>query len=213
MATSRTRGRPPHRDVLTPAEWRVLELVRHGLGRRAIATRLGTTDNAVKYHLANIRTKLGVRRLEELRRFRGVAADSALAKGRPAMTSQERRPPDRLDQVSLLCRDVERSTRFYVDVLGLPHLGTYGDLVFFEMGGVRLYLHRTDDEGWRPGSGLYFVTEDVHRRKQELEAAGVTFTSAPHLIHRDQETGEETWMAFFEDPDGNVLALTQRVTP
>lgn len=177
------------------------------------AARLRTTDNAVKFDLANIRIKLGVRRLDDVRRFDGVAVDSALANGRRPMTTEGPRTADRLDQVSLLCRDVERSTRFYVDVLGLPHLGTYGDLVFFDMGGVRLYLHRKQDEDWRPGSGLYFLTEDVHRRKDELERAGVTFTTAPHLIHRDEATGEETWMAFFEDPDGNVLALTSRVTP
>lgn len=120
---------------------------------------------------------------------------------------------DRLDQVSLLCRDIEASTRFYVDVLGFAHLGTYGDLAFFDLGGVRLYLHRTDDAAWRKGSCLYFLTGDVHGRKEQLEAAGVTFSSAPHLIHRDEATGEETWMAFFDDPDGNILALTSRIKP
>jgi catechol 2,3-dioxygenase-like lactoylglutathione lyase family enzyme len=128
------------------------------------------------------------------------------------MTNDEPRPSDRLDQVSLFCRDVERSTRFYVDVLGFPHLGTYGDLAFFDMGGVRLYLHRKDDAEWQPGSYLYFLTEDIHRRTEELEAAGVAFSSAPHLIHREELTGEETWMAFFDDPDGNTLALSSRVT-
>lgn len=129
------------------------------------------------------------------------------------MTNDERRSSDRLDQVSLFCRDVERATRFYVDVLGFPHLGTYGDLAFFDMGGVRLYLHRKDDAEWQAGSYLYLLTDDIRRRTEELEAAGVTFTSAPHLVHRDGSTGEETWMAFFEDPDGNALALTSRVSP
>jgi hypothetical protein len=44
-------------------------------------------------------------------------------------------------------------------------------------------------------------------------ARGVTFDSGPHLIHRDDDgtfgrVGAETWMAFFKDPDGNVLALS-----
>ena len=38
------RGRPPHDDVLTPAEWRVAEFVRHGLTNPAIAARMGTSD-------------------------------------------------------------------------------------------------------------------------------------------------------------------------
>lgn len=118
-----------------------------------------------------------------------------------------------LDQVSLFCRDVERSTRFYGEVLGVPHLGTHGDLVFFDMRGVRLYLHRKDDAEWRPGSILYFGTDDIAGQAAALAEAGVTFTSEPHLVHRDGSSGVETWMAFFEDPDGNTLALSSRVVP
>ncbi len=116
-----------------------------------------------------------------------------------------------LDQVSLFCRDVERSTRFYGGTLGLPHLGTYGDLAFFDVHGVRLYLHRKDDAEWRPGSVLYFDTDDIAGAAASLAAVGVPFTSEPHLVHRDLRTGVETWMAFFEDPDGNTLALSSRV--
>jgi DNA-binding NarL/FixJ family response regulator len=60
MVSRRPRGRPPHPDVLTPAEWRVLGWIRHGLSRRAVADRLQISENAVKYHVANISTKLGV---------------------------------------------------------------------------------------------------------------------------------------------------------
>ena len=125
------------------------------------------------------------------------------------MTSERRVGP--LDQVALFCRDIERSSRFYAGALGLPHLGTFGDLAFFDMGGVRLYLHRTDDEDWRPGSLLYFVAEDIAERADALTEAGVAFSHEPHIVHRDEATSEETWMAFFEDPDGNMLALTSRV--
>ncbi len=118
-----------------------------------------------------------------------------------------------LDQVSLFCREPERSERFYGEVLGFPHLGTYGDLAFFDMHGVRLYLHRKDDAEWRPGSILYFGTDDIRSRAASLAEMGVTFAAEPHLVHRDEASGEETWMAFFEDPDGNTLALTSRVRP
>jgi catechol 2,3-dioxygenase-like lactoylglutathione lyase family enzyme len=119
----------------------------------------------------------------------------------------------RLDQVSLYCGDVERSKGFYAGVLGFPHIATYGDLVFFDMSGVRLYLHRVDDGSWRAGSVLYFDVDDIFARTQALADVGVRFKGQPHLIHRDDSTGEETWMAFFEDPDGNLLALSSRVRP
>src|SRR6188508_2971124 len=64
---TRGRGRPPHPDVLTPAEWGVLEMWRHGLGRSAIAQRRGISQYAVRYHLRNIAGKLGVEHYSELR--------------------------------------------------------------------------------------------------------------------------------------------------
>ncbi|MBT5773071.1 MAG: helix-turn-helix transcriptional regulator, partial [Dehalococcoidia bacterium] len=52
------RGRPPHPDVLTPAEWRVLEQVRAGRANAEIAVRLGISVSTVRYHLGNILGKL-----------------------------------------------------------------------------------------------------------------------------------------------------------
>ena len=60
MSTGRSRGRPPHDDVLTPAKWRVTEAVRHGLANAAIAGRLGVSVDAVKFHVANVLQKLGL---------------------------------------------------------------------------------------------------------------------------------------------------------
>jgi len=42
-----------------------------------------------------------------------------------------------------------------------------------------------------------------------LEVRGVTFDDQPHVVHRD--AGYDLWMAFFRDPDGNVLALMSEV--
>ena len=78
MSNHGKRGRPPHGDVLTPAEWRVVEAVRHGLNNRQIAERRGISVDAVKYHVANALSKLGLARRAELRRWNGVARGSAL---------------------------------------------------------------------------------------------------------------------------------------
>jgi DNA-binding NarL/FixJ family response regulator len=50
---SAKRGRPRHPDLLTPAEWRVVDAVRHGMGTRQIARRRGVSPDAVKFHVAN----------------------------------------------------------------------------------------------------------------------------------------------------------------
>lgn len=61
-------GRPRHPDVLTPAEWRVLEALREGGTNAEIGVRLGISADAVKYHVSNMLGKL------ELRDRRALAA-------------------------------------------------------------------------------------------------------------------------------------------
>jgi hypothetical protein len=51
---------------------------------------------------------------------------------------------------------------------------------------------------------------DIDAAYDGLQARGVEFISAPHLIHRHQD-GTEEWMAFFKDPDGQVLSILSQV--
>jgi DNA-binding NarL/FixJ family response regulator len=46
-------------DPLTPREVEVLELLAEGLANKAIADRLGISDQTVKFHVASIYSKLG----------------------------------------------------------------------------------------------------------------------------------------------------------
>lgn len=116
----------------------------------------------------------------------------------------------RIGQVSLFVRDVARAEHFYGSTLGLPHLFTFGDLAFFEADGTRLYLHRKDADEWKPSSVLYFMVDDIHVAQDRLTAAGTHFTGAPHLIHTHDD-GTEEWMTFFDDGEGNTLALMASV--
>ena len=209
----RGRGRPPHPDLLTPAEWRVLDLVRHGMSRAEIARRRGTSVDAVKYHLANISGKLGVG-ARQLRHWPGIPNTTQLARRRTASTMTTSSTDIRLGaigQIALCIRDIARAERFYGETLGLPHVFTFGDLAFFDADGTRLYLHRKDDADWQPGSVLYFLVDDIHAAQERLVSKDVRFTGAPHVIYTDEATGVEEWMTFFEDGEGNTLALMSRV--
>ncbi|HEX2141423.1 MAG TPA: VOC family protein [Candidatus Limnocylindria bacterium] len=115
-----------------------------------------------------------------------------------------------MGQVSLYIRDVPRAERFYGEILGLPHLYTFGDLAFFEAGGMRIYLHRKDEADWQPGSILYFECPDIRAAHEALAARGAEFSGPPQLVHRHDD-GTEEWMAFFSDGQGNMLALMSRV--
>lgn len=209
--TGRGRGRPPHPDVLTPAEWQVLDWLRHGLNRHEIARRRGTSLDAVKYHLANIAAKLGVDGTADLRHWPGAPATSARRPRENPLYDDDPLRLRSLAQVSLYVRDVARAEQFYGETLSLPHHFTFGDLAFFDMAGTRLYLHAVPEEQWRPGSILYFLVDDIDAAWAELERRGVRTTGAPHSIYTDEATGTQEWMAFFEDGEGNTLALLSRV--
>jgi predicted enzyme related to lactoylglutathione lyase len=118
-----------------------------------------------------------------------------------------------LGQVSVHAHDIDRAEAFYRDILGLPHLYTFGQLAFFDAGGVRLYIQAVPEDGWRDSSVLYFEVDDIATAFGALTDRGVKTKGAPHLIHRHADTGIEEWMAFFEDGEGNTLAVMSKVAP
>lgn len=205
-------GRPPHPDVLTPAEWRVAELVRHGMTNRRIAERVGVSPDAVKFHVANALSKLGFAGRDELRLWDGVPRGTALDQmRRSAMEAASSNDSYiMLGQVARTVRSVESSRTWYRDTLGLPELYAFPGLAFFDLGGVRLMLSEEEGRGGPAESILYLRVPDVHSEKARLENRGVNFTHAPHRIHRHDD-GTEEWMAFFEDDQGRPLALMTQV--
>ncbi len=203
------RGRPPHDDKLTPAEWRIVNAVRHGLTNQQIADRRGVSLDAVKYHVANAIAKLQVSNRKALKTWAGVPKDSVLQTGETKMTDEISYYG--LGQVSRAVSDIGKAESWYRDVLGVDHLYTFGNLAFFDLGGTRLMLSEAED---KPGdeSLLYLRVPDIAAAHERLSAEGVEFINAPHMIHK-HEDGVEEWMAFFNDPEGRPLALMSAVTP
>jgi len=116
-----------------------------------------------------------------------------------------------LHQVAQRVEDLDRAVGFYRDVLGLPFVAQFPPgLAFFDLDGTRLLLERGD-----VSSMLYLRVDDIRAAYEELKAKGVEFVDEPHLIHRDDDgtfgaAGEEEWMAFFRDSEGNLVALASR---
>lgn len=113
-----------------------------------------------------------------------------------------------LSQVAVNARDLARATAFYRDTLGLRHLfDAPPAMSFFACGGVRLMLARPEKPEFDHASSiLYFHVADIDGAHRELSGKGVRFRDAPHRL---APLGErDLWITFFEDSEGNVLALT-----
>ncbi len=204
MTKRSERGRPPHPDILTPAEWKVAEGVRHGLSNPRIAARQGVSADAVKFHVSNILGKLGMASRAELQRWPGIEAGSAMERN-TAMNDHKR--IGTIGQIARTVGDIDEARRWYRDVLGLEPLFDAGNLAFFACNGVRLMLSQGEPG---PESIVYFRVDDLHGEFERLELAGAKLASAPHRIHT-HEDGTEEWMAFVEDNDGRPIGLMASV--
>jgi DNA-binding CsgD family transcriptional regulator/catechol 2,3-dioxygenase-like lactoylglutathione lyase family enzyme len=201
------RGRPAHPDILTPAEWTAVDAARHGMSTGEIARRRGVSRDAVKQHLESARDKLGLDDRAGLRAWTGIRAGSPLHGKEPDMTTPLHLGP--IGQIARSVKDIAAAEAWYRDVLGLSHLYTFGKLAFFDCGGVRLFLEEGDAGD---AAVIYFRVPDIRAAHAQLEARGVHFEGAPHLIHRHAD-GMEEWMAFLHDNEGRVLALMSQVRP
>ena len=52
---------------------------------------------------------------------------------------------------------------------------------------------------------IYFTVDSAHAAAEELKSKGVRLESEPHIIHQTEHY--TLWMAFFNDPDGNLMAV------
>jgi DNA-binding CsgD family transcriptional regulator/catechol 2,3-dioxygenase-like lactoylglutathione lyase family enzyme len=207
---------------LTPAEWRVVHAVKHGLSNREIARRRGISLDAVKGHVTNAVMKLGLPDRNALKHWhqppRGGAlkelsmevSDATLSEATPSKATPSI-ALGALAQIARTVRDIKQSEAWYRDVLGLPHLYTFGDLAFFDCGGTRLMLGQAS-ESTAAESILYWRVTDIAGSHAVLKARGVDFVNAPHMIHK-HANGVEEWLAAFRDIEGRTLALISQVSP
>jgi methylmalonyl-CoA/ethylmalonyl-CoA epimerase len=82
----------------------------------------------------------------------------------------------------------------------------FGDLLFFDCAGTRLLVEKAHGV-FKPSATLYFRCADLTLVTGELRRRGVKFTQGVHLVA--EMADHDLWMAFFDDPDGNSLALMQ----
>ena len=112
----------------------------------------------------------------------------------------------RIGQIRVSVTDVDRAVAFYRDTLGMTFIFQFPGIAFFDLDGTRLMLSAPEGNPEFEGmSVIYYRVDDIGLAQAALRDRGVQFTDEPHVVHRDDD--HELWMAFFHDPDANVLAL------
>ncbi|MGA9582835.1 MAG: VOC family protein [Allosphingosinicella sp.] len=110
-------------------------------------------------------------------------------------------------------KDRKAAEPFYADALGLPRKGDDGFAALFDLAGITLRLTEVPGYAAPPHPVLGWEVPDMEAAVATLTARGVTMTVYEGL--GQDEKGIWTApdgsckVAFFNDPDGNGLSLTQ----
>jgi catechol 2,3-dioxygenase-like lactoylglutathione lyase family enzyme len=111
--------------------------------------------------------------------------------------------------------DPTRARAFYEHTLGLTFITDDGFALVFSSGANMIRIARAGDFTPAPFTILGWQVADIVAEVTTLTAAGVTFARYPFLP-ADQVDALGIWtspttnkVAWFQDPDGNTLSLSQ----
>lgn len=116
-----------------------------------------------------------------------------------------------IGQIAITVTDVGRAIVFYREVLGMKLLFQVPNMGFFDCDGIRLMISAAEKPAEHYGSVIYFKVPDIREAFHSLAQRGASFEAEPHLVARMPD--HELWMAFFRDPDRNLLALMSEIPP
>jgi len=109
--------------------------------------------------------------------------------------------------------DGEKARSFYVDKLGLKFLSDDGFAIVLDGNGNHVRLTKMKDVKPQPFTVLGWETSDIAADIRELQASGVSFERFGDFMKQDDlgiwSAPDGTKVAWFKDPDGNILSLSQ----
>ena len=114
--------------------------------------------------------------------------------------------------IVICTRDRVRATSFYRDTLGLTFAFEDRFATVFDIGGMTLRVSTVTDFVPHEHTMLGFKVHEVRETVKALRARGVGFNTYQH-VKQDElgiwtEPAGNVHVAWFNDPDGNVLSVT-----
>ncbi len=123
------------------------------------------------------------------------------------------KPADWTFAVSIPAKDIEGTRKFYEDVLGLKDIVREDPSgILYRAGDSVIGLYPTQFAGTAKHTIGGFLVSDVEASMEDLRARGVTFEEfdMPGLkTENGVATLGDSKVAWFKDPEGNILALTE----
>jgi catechol 2,3-dioxygenase-like lactoylglutathione lyase family enzyme len=112
-------------------------------------------------------------------------------------------------------KNLETAKKFYEEILGLTPVGAEGEeVVVFKSGNSTVYVYKSQYAGTNQATAISWVVgENIEGVVQQLKAKGVTFEhyDMPGVTRNgDVHVAEDMKVAWFKDPDGNILNITSR---
>jgi catechol 2,3-dioxygenase-like lactoylglutathione lyase family enzyme len=116
---------------------------------------------------------------------------------------------------TIAVRDLAAAREFYGDVLGLQENPVGGDaegeVLSYLSGSTQIMVYRSEFAGTnRATSATWTVGDEIGEIIAALKAKGVAFEhyQMPGLrLEGDVHVGERMKVAWFKDPDGNILSI------
>jgi len=114
---------------------------------------------------------------------------------------------------NLAVRDLDRARDFYTGTLGLKEVDHEGDeLIVLESGDSKVNVYRSDHAGTNEATAVTWAVDDIEREVDSLRRKGVMFEhyDMPGLaLEGDVHVGGDMKVAWFKDPDGNILNIVE----
>ena len=116
----------------------------------------------------------------------------------------------------VLTRDRPKSIAFYRDVLGFPLVSEDMFAAVFDLNGTALRISQVETHQPTPSTVLGWEVPDIAAAAKTLKAKGVAFNIYEGFGQDElgiwTSPASDAKVAWFRDPDGNVLSLTEFVS-
>jgi catechol 2,3-dioxygenase-like lactoylglutathione lyase family enzyme len=115
---------------------------------------------------------------------------------------------------TLAVKDLGVAAKFYEGTLGLSRAGTEdNEAIVFESGDTIINVYRSSFAGTNKATVLTWTVDDVDDVVRTLNAKGVKFEhyDLPETRREgDVHVSGDVKVAWFKDPDGNILSVVNR---